>query len=46
MAAPKTPAVITEADKLLDLAKKARPAGTPGKPAPPQTPPGKPSPKG
>lgn len=40
--ADKTPAKINEAQRILDLAKKARPAQPPGPSAPPTNPPGKP----
>ena len=38
----KTPAKINEAEKLLDLVKKARPGTAPGQPIPPVNPTGKP----
>jgi len=38
----KTPAKINEAEKLLDLVKKARPVATPGQPISPLNPTGKP----
>jgi hypothetical protein len=41
----KTPAKINEAEKLLDLVKKARPGTASGPTPTPPTPPGKPSPK-
>lgn len=42
--ADQTPAKINEAQKLLDLVKKSRPASPPGPLGTPKSPPGKPSP--
>jgi len=44
MAAEKTPAVVNEAQRILDLVKKLRPGTRPGPAAPPPAAPGKPSP--